>query len=370
MGGNAALSTAASGGRAAWVVPYYSNGRPLWRWAEKTVAPLRKHGFVSTNRSERLITFKNGGFLGVYSADNPDSILGEWFNLLVFDEAARGKSEVWMESLLPTLADYNGHSLIISTPKGRNWFWEWYQMGVAGRNNVASFHAPSSANPMPSIQKASILAKERVPERTYRQEWLAEFLEDEGTVFRNIGACLNAPPTTPLEHVRHKIIFGVDWGKLDDYTVISAVCVDCQREVELQRFNQIGYNYQSERLMQMYCKWQPEVVLVEVNAMGEAIADYLAPQLGRRLHRFKTTAASKPRLVESMQLALERAEFQWLPDEKAKIELEAYEMTPNSRTGRPIYSAPSGMHDDTVDARMLALRASTQSKNINTGHRG
>lgn len=179
LGGALALATAASGGRVAWIVPSYKNGRPLWRWAETTVGPLKRARKVHTNRTERTIEFaETGGFVAIYSMDNEDSIRGEWFNLVIVDEAAMIAETAWTDAIMPTLADANGDAVLISTPKGRNWFWREFERGRRMDAEAASFHAPSSANPSPQIQRAARLAKERVPERAYRQEWDAEFVDD------------------------------------------------------------------------------------------------------------------------------------------------------------------------------------------------
>lgn len=75
---------------------------------------------------------------------------------------------------------------------------------------------------------------------------------------------------------------------------------------------------------------------------------------------FQTTATSKPPLIESLALAFEREELQWLADPVWTGELEAYERKVSPVTGRSQYSAPEGMHDDTVMARALAHQAMQQ----------
>ena len=69
------------------------------------------------------------------------------------------------------------------------------------------------------------------------------------------------------------------------------------------------------------------------------------------------TASSKPPLIESLALAFEREEVKWLADDVATLELEAYERKVSATTGRSAYSAPEGLHDDTVMARALANHA-------------
>ncbi len=39
------------------------------------------------------------------------------------------KPEAWNQALQPALADRKGWALFISTPAGRNWFWELFQFG-------------------------------------------------------------------------------------------------------------------------------------------------------------------------------------------------------------------------------------------------
>ena len=84
----------------------------------------------------------------------------------------------------------------ISSPKGLNWFYYEWQRGRDNMQEIAAFRAPTRANPSPQIQRAAALAKERVPARTYGQEWEAEFIAD-GNYFQNVEKCC-----TLLEPVR------------------------------------------------------------------------------------------------------------------------------------------------------------------------
>lgn len=183
MGGAVALSAASRGAKVAWVVPIYKNGRALWRWCRSAVGQLVAAGRVTVHESERTIDFPHNGFLGVYSADNADAMRGEWFHLVIVDEAARIEEWVWTDVIQPTLADVDGDAFLISTPRGKNWFWREWQRGVEDGVQVKNFRAPSSDNPSPAIKRAAMLAKDRVPERTYRQEWLAEFVEEGGATW-------------------------------------------------------------------------------------------------------------------------------------------------------------------------------------------
>src|SRR5262245_26240923 len=160
LGGVLTMNVVRQHGRVAWVVPTYKNGRNLWRFARAHAASMPHHFDVS--KTDRTITTHRGGFFGIYSADNADAIRGEWFHLVVLDEAARIDESDWTDAIQPTLADADGDAILISTPKGRNWFWDEWQRGQADDERlVKSWRAPTSDNPSPRIQHAAQLARQR-----------------------------------------------------------------------------------------------------------------------------------------------------------------------------------------------------------------
>jgi len=76
----------------------------------------------------RLIQMKNGSFVKGKSTSPTavDSLIGDQLDLLVLDEAARIPKKVWEEALEPTTLDRKGRVLFISTPRGRNWFYDLF----------------------------------------------------------------------------------------------------------------------------------------------------------------------------------------------------------------------------------------------------
>jgi hypothetical protein len=72
---------------------------------------------------------------------------------------------------------------------------------------------PSSVNPfLPPSEIEE--ARKSLPEMTFRQEYLAEFISADGAVFRNVDAVLTAPESVPADHKGHFLVAGVDWGAL------------------------------------------------------------------------------------------------------------------------------------------------------------
>ena len=269
LGQCVAIPSAYNGLRVAWVVPTYKNGRPLWRLIERVLGPLRKAGLCRINRSERTVEFPNGGFLAMYSMDNPDSIRGENFHLIIVDEAAMISEEAWTDCIQPTLADNDGDCILISTPKGRNWFWKEFQSAkkhaAEGGLRYHCWTATSRSNPNPNIQAAFDRVKEKVSERTYRQEWCAEILEDGGEVFRGVTLVSKAQKREPYIGT---FVMSADWGKSNDFTSLKVMDIHTRRVVDWDRYNTVGWSLQRGRLRAMHDRWQPQIVLAEENSIG------------------------------------------------------------------------------------------------------
>ena len=351
LGGTTAVACAARGARVAWVVPTYKNGRPLWRWADRVVQPLKRAGAIRVNQSERTMEFHGGGGLAIYSMDNPDSILGEAFHLVIIDEAARIAEHIWTDAIMPTLADHAGRAFLISTPKGKNWFWqEWLRGQDDTRADVQSWQAPTMDNPNPKIKRAAQLVKDRVPERTYLQEWQAQFVDD-GSVFRYVReAATAAPQHEPV--AGHAYVIGCDWGKSEDYTVFAVMDATDRRMVALDRSNKVDYVVQRGRLMALCERWKPGAVIAESNSMGVPIIEALSRDRVP-VRSFTTTNATKAAIIDALALAFEQRAITILDHPILIGELQAYESS-KTPLGLPKYGAPEGMHDDTVMGLALA----------------
>lgn len=325
LAGAVSLACANAGARVAWIVPTYKNGRPLWRWAEAVTLPLKPAG-VQTNRSERVITFPSGGMLGIYSADNPTSILGEAFHLAILDEAARIAEEVWTETVMPTLADYGGRAILISTPRGRNWFYEEWMRGQGRNDQVKSWNAPTSDNPNPRIQRAAQLARDRVVADVYRQEWLAQFVEDGLTLFQLVdidAAERSAPGPLAVGRPGGWYVTSVDIGRRRDATVINTF--DAMQEpfqrVAFDRLERVPYPVIQARIEERVRAF-PGPAYVESNGVGDPVIENLEVSV----EPFVTTARSKVQALQALQLLFEkqRLKARWDARERQALKSAAW----------------------------------------------
>ena len=354
MAGSIALAEALGGAEVAWVVPTYRNARVLWRFIEQHAAQA---GVL--HRSDMSVIFKRGR-VAIYTADNDIALRGEAFDIVIVDEAARIREETYTDVLMPTLADRDGIMLLISTPKGRNWFWREWIRGVEHSERYASFTAPSSDNPSAAIVKATELAKEFVSDRTYRQEWLAEFVDDAGGVFRGVTECIRQ--YAPAPEANKNYVMGIDWGRTNDATVFTVICVEDAQVVAIERMTQTAYHLQLDRLQRLCAIWQPYDILAEANSIGNPLVEALQ-RLELPVRAFITTAITKTPLIDALALAIERKEIGLINNATLIGELQAYQ-SERLPSGIIRFNAPTNMHDDMVISLALAWKAAKQSSNM------
>jgi phage terminase large subunit-like protein len=347
---------AMDGQRVLEAAPLSDQTNAFWESVKGFFAEPIARKVIKKNETDRLLEFPNGGRIRCKTAHDADSLRGDYADLLILDEYSFMEPDAWKLVGMPMLADNDGDAVFIFTPNRRNHAFVLYNEAMSDESGRwQTWHFTSLDNPYLSADALADL-KADMTDDAYRQEILAEFLEGEGAVFRNINNCMKAQPSTPDAHKGHYIIAGVDWAKQSDYTAIAIGCATCHTELMRDRFNQIDYVFQRERLMATCKRWNVRHILVELNSIGEPNFEELS-RAGFPVAGFTTTAQTKSPLIENLALALETEEWQFQADRIWTGELEAYERKVNAITGRSQYSAPEGMHDDTVMARALMLRA-------------
>lgn len=121
------------------------------------------------------ITLINDIKILVRGADNPDSLRGVSLTYLVMDECAFIKAEIWEKVLRAALSDKKGRAMFISTPSGRNHFYDWYQLGQSGVDEEwKSWHFTTADNE--TIDPKEIeAAKRTLSSFAFNQEYMSSF---------------------------------------------------------------------------------------------------------------------------------------------------------------------------------------------------
>lgn len=181
-----------------WIVgPEYTDSekefRVLWNDLERLGAKdfFDKPGSYNNPESGEMVVSMFGGKYIVHakSAKYPGTLVGEGLSGVVLAESAKLKRTVWTKYLRPTLADFRGWSLWLSTPEGKNHFYEAWQRGQDPLQTAwESWRMPSWINPyvFPLGKDDPELAEmaAEMSEELYAQEIDADFSEFVGRVFK------------------------------------------------------------------------------------------------------------------------------------------------------------------------------------------
>lgn len=156
--------------------------RVAWRLiVDKQLIPVERK-----SERELFMQLGNGSFIECRSEENPDQLIGEGLDLVVLAEAARLKHRTWDQYLRPALADRRGKALFTSTPRGFNWFWQFWKLGQVDNEEYdpdwESWMIPSKENPLLLPEEIEQAKRHSTP-AAFAQEWEAQFIAYGGLVF-------------------------------------------------------------------------------------------------------------------------------------------------------------------------------------------
>lgn len=337
------------GGINCWAAPIFAQSKMAFR---SLLSAAHKGNaipvFKDISQSELRMELANDSVIHFRSADNPDSLRGEGYKRAVMDEAARQQRDTFEEVLRPALSDTHGRLLALSTPKGKNHFYEMYTRGQDPlQPDYKSWKFPTSDNPKVSAEDIE-QARQSLPVDVFSQEYLAEFLENSAGVFRNIGACIGSRREEPLAGKEYYA--GLDLARLTDFTVLT-ILDSTGRQVYWDRFNLLDWTVQKERIIPVIRKYKAKLN-VDASGVGDPIYEDLR-RAGLNVEGYKFTADSKKKLIETLMIGFDQQKLSILDEGVQRNELEIFEYQIGS-SGMVHYSAPEGYHDDCVISLALA----------------
>lgn len=307
-----------------------------------------------------VLKLKNGANIEFYSAERPGGMLGEGVDFVVEDEAATIPSNVWEQIIRPTLADKQGGAVLISTPRGRNWFYKrWLSGQDKGNSEWDSWTFPSWTNPYLPDEEIEAMRKE-LPALVFAQEVEAKFLAAGSSVFRwdersvQYDAILDnnmIEDTPPQGHV----FMGVDLAKTTDYTVFWGTRETDSRNCYFERLNSVSWPEQKRRLKRavrsLYKAGATAVTLVmDSTGVGDPIVEDMEEAGYDVVPINFTTWKNKMVMLFAKDLEEQRS---FILEDGQLVEFENYAMN-MTNAGRITYGAPEGEHDDAVSAKILS----------------
>lgn len=313
---------------------------------------------VKYDKILKLIKLNNGSYLDLRSAERPENMQGFNYDYVVLNEAGiiLKDEQLWYNTILPMTQ--NAAVKIIGTPKGQNLFHKLYH---TNHNDWISYRFTCFDSPYWDKEKLENVQMQ-VPEDVFKQEFLGEFLENEGVVFKRFSQCVKdyEIPKNQLSE-GFKFYIGVDLAKFSDFTVIT-VMNNLGEVVDYYRFNKIDYTTQKMKIINIWERYGKPYIMMDATGVGAPIVDDINKETNGKTIGYVFNNQSKRELIETLSLAFEKNEIIIPKIYKELInELEVFEYSITS-TGLLSYSAPEGYHDDCVISLALCYYLYKQKK--------
>lgn len=282
------------------------------------------------------------------------SLRGNEATHVVVDEAAFVPEDLVTEVAMPMLAATDGRLTLISTPRGHNHFWRFFEMGTRRENGVWSRRAPTAESPL--IPTGFLeLQRQLVSERAYAVEYEAAFLDGAGQVFRTeaVDACL-VPDLGPAQG---PVGIGVDWARYRDFTAV-AVLVGTREQatlVEIDRFHGLGWREQVDRVCRILARYPGARVWCDATGVGDPLLEMVQSRVGSGVRGLTFTPSAKAEIVDNLAWMFESRALRMRPEPELLKELQHFERR-ESDSGSVRLGAGGGFHDDLVVALALAAK--------------
>ena len=335
------IKEALKGGQVAYITPTYKLAQVFFERLTK-VLPFKN------NIQKLKIYCPNEGSIEFFTGERLDNLRGRKFHLVIIDEAAfiSDLEDGWNNSIRPTLTDFEGRAVFLSTPRGKNFFYSLFMK--QGENDWQSFKFSTYDNPHINPREIDE-ARIQLPEVVFNQEYLADPAENSANPFGNafIKRCIKPISAQPI------VCYGIDLAKSVDFTVI--VGLDNNGNVAYFDRFQLDWHNTKETIKRL----PPAPIIVDSTGVGDPILEDLLRE-GVNIEGLKFTSQSKQQLMEGLASAIQQGRIGF-PEGVIVDELDVFEYQ-FTQTGVR-YSAPSGFHDDCV----MALALAWQNHNIKRG---
>jgi hypothetical protein len=327
LGAFLSVAYALQGKRVWWIAPIYSTSSIGWRIIRRIAQQIPG---CKVSLGERLIVFPGGGWVQVKSGHNPEDLRGEGLDLVILDECSFMAEDVWTEALRPALSDRKGHGLFISTPTGRNWFYKlWLRGQDPAHPNWASWQLPSIGNTMiPDFAEEVEEARADLPDETFRQEFLAEFMAYMGLIYHEFN---RAAHTFVVDSDRQfpRYVAGVDWGYaapgsilvygVDSDSRMWQVDEHYERGIRVEEWATLAKQYQDAyNIETFYCDPSEPDNIDKFNAAGvyaEGAINDVLPGIQAVKNRLVVRGDGLPRLLvgtNCIHTLAEYEQYQWM----------------------------------------------------------
>ncbi len=335
---NLLIETVLTGKPAGYFAPTYKLLDGTYNECLSALEPI-----VARKNEHKFIELITGGRIEFWSLENELAGRSRKYKRIIMDEVAFAKNlwKLWTESIRATLSDFKGDAWFLSTPKGKNDFHKLFMRGVSQEPNWASWQMSTYDNPY--IDPLEIDdAKKDLPELAFSQEYMAQFNDNVANPF---GTAYIAQCTFPISTLP-AVCYGIDLAKSHDWAVI--IGIDKHGSVCYVDRWQSDWRTTKEKILRL----PQAAIALDSTGVGDPIGEDISRVRGN-VEAFKFTATSKQQIMEGLAVAIQSRVITF-PEGIITDELNNFEYI-YTRTGVK-YSAPDGLHDDTVCALALAWK--------------
>lgn len=314
----------------------------------------------SKDGKDFIIELVNGSKLIFFSVEQTHAIRGFTLDYLIWDEVSHCREytsdgeHVYYNIVAPLLDAKGKKEIYISTPNGaRGFFYEEAMKGKRGEKGYA--YVVINVEKDETKSKEWIEEKKRsYPEKAWEQEYLCKFLEDGISFFTGFSSRFIDEDFD----WNSRLYAGVDFSSVgDDNTVITFMN---ERKQTIQYIINGDLDTKYREIAKHLNRTDGKLVLCyfESNSIGEVMGNevkkLLSPNLKRKIEFITTTNSTKQDYIEKLALDIEQGNISFMED-NVTLEEEFKTFTYKiSKTGKKIFNALDGFHDDTVISCALA----------------
>ena len=316
--------------------------------------------YYKKNDIKRQLIFRNGAEIRLFSAEQGvEALQGYTCELLVIDECAYMSEDI-IDAVMPYVNVSKGPIIMFSTPRTKSGqFYNYYSIGLSSDNtNIYSYDwVKYDVSELLSPAKLELYRKTVDPLK-FKTYYLGEFLNNESDFFGDFSQCVKDKPHTCMEPV----VFGIDWAGATggDYTAISIIGLSGQL-YDIKYFNDKDPKQTIAEILRLVAQYKPKKVTVETNSIGNIYFGLLRDELKMRnvpLVGFYTDNTSKDKIISKLQIAFQNNKIMIYTDYELMDELQYYELT-YSKTGKRVFNAKNGHHDDLLMSLAIAYNSLT-----------
>ncbi len=291
--GAAVLATLAflNGRRVLYAVPTDDQKAQFWDAVKRFLRDGIERGVYRKNETTCVIRLPYGkGRIRAKTAWDPDTLRGDYADLLILDEAQLMRESAWAEVGAPMLLDNDGDAVFIYTPpslrsrarsraRDPRWVTRLFERARRDGQRWRAFHFTSYDNPFISRTALAEIVSD-MTELAYRQEILAEDVdENPAALWRREwierGRVTEAPP---LE----RVVVAVDPSGSSDGDAIGIVVGGVARQGGVTHWYTLADrtlhgkpDEWARAAVSAYIEFEADYIVAESNFGGEMVASVL-----------------------------------------------------------------------------------------------